>query len=99
MHIGMSVVVNFPAAQTGVAAIGGHAAGFDGLLAIQRFGQRAGQIFERFDLIAGEQVGVAQPPARQRALQKLDALGLVGNIFEGHDFGLVDAGEKCVATP
>jgi hypothetical protein len=27
-------------------------------------------------------------------VQKLDALGLVGNIFEGHDFGLVGAGEN-----
>jgi hypothetical protein len=34
--------------------------------------------------MAGEQVGVTQPPARQRALQKLDALGLRGKISKRH---------------
>ena len=84
MHIGMGVVVNFPAAQTGVAAIGGHAAGFDGILAVQRFGQRAGERFQFFELIPGEQVGVAQPPAGERALKQLDAPRLFRNMFEGH---------------
>jgi hypothetical protein len=84
MHIGMSVVVDFPAAQTRIAAIGGHAAGFDRLLAVQRFGQRAGESFQFFELIAGEQVGVAQPSAGERALKQLDAPRLFRKKFEGH---------------
>jgi len=44
--------------------------------AIERLGQRTGEVFERGDVIAGEKVGMTQPSARQRPLQKLDALGL-----------------------
>jgi hypothetical protein len=86
MHVGMGVVVNFPAAQTGVAAIGRHAAGFDGVLAVQRFGQRAGGRFQFFELIPGEQVGVAEPPAAERTLEQFDALRLFRKMFEGHAF-------------
>jgi hypothetical protein len=34
--------------------------------------------------MAGEQISVTKPPARERALQKLDALGVGWEIFEGH---------------
>jgi hypothetical protein len=54
------------------------------MLAVERFCQRAGERFEFLKLMAGEQVGVTQPPARQRALQKLDALGLRGKISKRH---------------
>jgi hypothetical protein len=54
------------------------------MLAVECFCQGAGERFEFFKLMAGEQIGVAEPPARQRTLQKLDALGLRGIIFESH---------------
>ena len=41
-------------------------------------------VFQFFKLMAGEEVGVAEPSARERALQKLDALGLPGKLCEGH---------------
>ena len=80
----MVFIVDFFAAQAFLAAVCGRAVGFDGALAVERFGERAREVFEGFDLIAGEQVGMAQPAARQRALQKLHALGLRRKISEGH---------------
>ena len=82
MDVGVGFVVNFPAAQTFVAAIGRHAAGLDRVLAVQGFGQRAGEQFQFFKLIAGEQIGVAQPPAGERALQQLDALRWFGKFLK-----------------
>ena len=86
MDVGVGFVVNFPAAQTFVAAIRRHAVRFDRVLAVQNFGQRAGEQFQIVKLVACEQVSVPEPSARQRALQQLDALRLRWEIFEGHAF-------------
>jgi hypothetical protein len=39
--------------------------------------------------MAGEKVGVAEPPARQRTLEQLHALRLFGKVFEGHAAGFI----------
>jgi hypothetical protein len=94
VQVGVVFVRDFLAAQTFVAAIGGDAGGFDRMQAVESFRQSAGERFKFIQLLAGEQIRVTEPPARERTLQKLDALGLVGNIFEGHEFRLVGAGKK-----
>ena len=84
VHVGVRFVVDFPAAWAGVAAIRGCAAGFDRFLAVEGFGECAGEQFQFFKLVAGKQVGVSQPPARQRALEQLNAPRLLWKMFECH---------------
>jgi hypothetical protein len=55
-------------------------------LAIKRFRQSAGERHQFLHPFAREQVSMTQPPARQRALQKLDALGSFGKLIERHWF-------------
>ena len=81
MDVGVDVVFNFPAAQTFVATINRRAVNFDWVLAIQSFCQRAGEQFQFVQLIAGEQISVAEPSTRKRALQQLDALRLFRGNF------------------
>jgi len=77
MHVGVGIVVNFPAVQTGVTAIVGTPPVLTGFPAVQRFGQRAGERFQLFELIPGKQVGMAEPPAGERTLEQFDALAFV----------------------
>jgi hypothetical protein len=56
---------------------------FGGIEAIQGFSQRSRERFKFFDLFAGEQISMPQPPACERALQELHAL-LIREKFEGH---------------
>src|SRR6266850_1467501 len=77
-------MLNFLAAQALIAAIDGRAALSYWLLAIQRFGQRAGQRLQFIQLMAGEKVPMRQTPALQRALKQLDPLRLLRKIFECH---------------
>jgi len=85
MDVGVGFAVNFPAAQAFVAAIRRHAVRFDRVLAVQGFGQRAGEQFQIVKLVAPEQISVTKPAARQRALQQFDALRLPWKVFEGHE--------------
>jgi hypothetical protein len=89
MHVRIRFIVNFPAAQTFVATIGRDAAGFDRLQAIQRLGQGAGERFEFLQLVTGEEVGMAEPSAGERALKQLHALRLPGEIFKRHAAGFI----------
>ena len=77
MDVGMGAVFNLAAARTFVAAIGGGAGNSDRILAIQGFGQGAGEQFQFFELVAGKQVGMAEPPAREGALEQFDRPGFV----------------------
>jgi hypothetical protein len=88
MDVGVGIVINFAATGAFIAAIYGHAVLFGWILAIQGLGQGAGERFEFFDLVAGKQVGMAEPAARERALQDLRAL-LAGEMFEGHGLSLM----------
>ena len=84
MNVRVRIVLDFFATQTFIAAVGGDAVGLGWILTVQRFRQGAGERFQFFKLMAGEEVGVAEPPPRERALQKLDALRLSGKFCEGH---------------
>ena len=84
MDVGMRVVFGFPAGRTGVTAIGGRPAGGNGFPAIQGFGQGTGKGFQFLELIAGEQVSMAEPSTRERALEQFDALRLFSEMPEGH---------------
>ena len=84
MDVGVNVAINFAADLARVAAIRRDTAGFDRLLAIQRFGQRAGERFQFLQPVAGEKVGMAEPPAGELALQQLHALRVPGKKGEGH---------------
>ena len=77
MDIGVAFVINLAAAQALIAAVGGDAFGEYGLLAVEGFGQCAGEQFEFFQLVAGKEIGVSQTAAGQRPLQELDALGFL----------------------
>jgi hypothetical protein len=79
----MNIIVDFDAAGTDVATIYGFAVLFDGILAIQGLCQSSRKRFKFFKLVAGKQIGVAQPAARERALQERHAL-LVGELIERH---------------
>ena len=87
MDVGVGLAVDFPAAQTFVAAIRRLAVRFDRVLAIQGFRQGAREQFQFVKLVTGEQVSVAQTSARQRALEQLNALGLIREFLKGHACG------------
>jgi hypothetical protein len=84
MHVGVIPVLDFPAVQTFAAAVNRHAAGPDGLLAVQRLSQGACQDFELIELMPGEQIRVRKPAAFQRTLQQLHTLLLRDKISESH---------------
>ena len=52
----------------------------------QCFRQCSRQQFQFIELITGEQISVAETSAGERTLEQLDALGLLGEMFEGHAF-------------
>ena len=82
--VGVIAVLDLPAVQAAVAAVDGHAVALDRVQAIERLGQRARQRLQRVELVAGEEVGMGQPPAFERALQQLHALRLCRKVFECH---------------
>ena len=82
----MIFVLDLPAVETFIAAIGGDAVGAAWIKAVERLGQRASHQFQFLQRIAREKIGMTQPSARQRTLEQLDALRLLGKIFEGHAF-------------
>src|ERR1700684_1542280 len=84
MNIGVRAVFNFAAARTFVTAIGGRAGNLDGIPAVQSFGQRAREKFQFFQLIFRKKIRVTETSARERTLEQLHALRLVGKIYEGH---------------
>jgi hypothetical protein len=85
MNVRMAVVVNFSAIDALVATISGVGTSFDRIQAIQGFGQRPGNEFEFFQLMAGKKVSVAQPSACKRTLKQLHTLRLFGKAFKRHD--------------
>jgi hypothetical protein len=84
MNVGVRAIFNFAADQTFVTTIGRRAFDFDRVLAIQRFCESARERFQFFQRVAHEQISVAEPPARQRALQQLNALRLLCKIIKSH---------------
>jgi hypothetical protein len=66
-------VFNFPAAQAFIATINRRVLNFNWPLAIKSFCQRTRNQFQFIKPLAGEQVGMAKPPAGERALQQPDA--------------------------
>jgi hypothetical protein len=88
VEIGVVFVLDFPATQTSVAAVRGDTVRSDRILAVERFRQGAGDGFELLKLMTGEQVGVTEPASGQRALQKLNPLGLPGKLCERHAIAL-----------
>ena len=66
--------IDFPATFATIAAIEsrsiGSAAGWR--LAIDSFGERAGDFFELSEIAAAEKIGMSEPPALEASLQKLN---------------------------
>jgi hypothetical protein len=92
MDVGVRSIFNFQATGTFIATISRRAGSFDRILAIERFGQSAREQFQFVQLIAGEQIGMAEAIARERALEQLNALRWPGEIFEGAHFRLIPSG-------
>jgi hypothetical protein len=88
MEVRVGIIINFSATGAFIATIHRHAIFFDGIVAVQGLGQRAGKNFEFLKLFAGKQIRVAEAAARERALQKLHAL-LVGEKLERHSAKMV----------
>lgn len=84
MDIGVRVIVNFTTAGALIAAVHGDAVLFDGIKAVESFGQSARERFEFFHPVARKQISVAEAAASEGALQDLGAL-LVWKKFERHE--------------
>jgi len=93
MDVRMVGVLDPLATQATIATIHHGGALPDRLLAVQRFGQRAGERFEFIELVADEEIGMGQTPALEGALEQLHALRLGWKIFERHSAFMVAEAE------
>jgi hypothetical protein len=85
MDIGVIAIGDFLAIDAVIAGIDGYAAlAADGFEAIESLGERLGDGFEFAEFVAGEQIGVREAAALERALQKADALLLLREILKCH---------------
>jgi hypothetical protein len=84
VRVWMCFVFYLAASRTGITTINRRAAGLDRIPAIERFGQGAGQRFELVEVVAGEKIGVAEASPGEGALEQSHALGVAGELFEGH---------------